>query len=67
MSLPRATALFEGSPVEYLVGFGICALLVGFIAFILLRYPDFRRDFFAYWHPDAVAKRIREWTDRNKR
>lgn len=47
------------------VGFSIVSL--GFIAFVLLRYPGFRREFFHHWSSAEVARRLNAFADRLER
>jgi hypothetical protein len=50
-----------------LIGLPLVLALYGLAAFVLLRYPDFRRAFLAYWHPEAVAARMSAWAERARR
>lgn len=41
-----------------IVGLALCAVLIAGAAFILWRYPDFRRGFMHHWSSKEVAKRL---------
>ncbi len=46
------------------IGIGLIVFLAAFEAYILWRYPDFRRAFIEHWHPSAVAKRMDDFAKR---
>lgn len=47
-----------------LVGIALIVSLAGFEAYILLRYPAFRRAFFAHWKPSAIVGRLEAYRHR---
>jgi len=47
-----------------LLGLLLVAALLGVIAYILLRYPDFRRDFTDHWRADSVRRRLEAFAER---
>ena len=48
------------------IGLALVGIVAAPSAFVLIRFRDFRREFLAYWHPDAVGRRMQAWANRRR-